>query len=574
MPPRNRELMINRLIPPAFVLISAPDRPPTRRALSQRTVVGRSPVSDLCLDHLSVSRRHAELFVDGGQWAVRDLESHNGTTVNGKPVNEQTLRHNDVIGLGAFEMRFELENASTENLELAADEAEEPLVSPLRGAAPELSAQLFAQVLAFGKDLSEIPSRADRLQRLFDLVLSPQIGGWWCHALNVEQRSGPLAVTLLCPPRASSAGEQRTPHISRSVLAKVLAANEPVITSSTGKLSHFQADVSMVDAASPVSAVVCPLGPLRESGSGTPHTDAVVGGEVESSKAIELLYVTLPPSVASVQWLALIGLAVEQFRHADSSAAVKAAAEERAIHDREMAWAREIQQHTLPRRKLTRGLSWAWRFEPCRIVGGDYVDILIRADGKTLLLIADVAGKGVQAALIASKLHTIFHTAEMHKTLPQLIDSADRYLRTTLPSGAFVTLAALLVDPVSGIGSCINCGHLPIFALSRAGTSRILDGGDNFPLAVGQADYKSTPIQLVAHEWIALYTDGLTEMRNPAGEMLGITGVREMLQKLAVSESPLPPAEDFADRLLAALETFRQSTPAADDLTFLLIRRE
>src|SRR5678816_3791197 len=110
--------------------------------------------------------------------------------------------------------------------------------------------------------------------------------------------------------------------------------------------------------------------------------------------------------------------------------------------------------------------------------------------------------------------------------------AVNEHLREFLPEASFVTAAALLLDPRTGEGQCVNCGHLPVMIVNRDGTVREVDGGENQPLGVLEDAVQSAGFHVDVGEWAVLFTDGLTEMTNPAGDMLGLKRLREQLPKL------------------------------------------
>jgi serine phosphatase RsbU (regulator of sigma subunit) len=205
-------------------------------------------------------------------------------------------------------------------------------------------------------------------------------------------------------------------------------------------------------------------------------------------------------------------------------------------------------------------------------VGGDYVDMICRADGKVLLIIADVSGKGMHAALVTAALHAVTHTsARSGCDLMETMVATNRHLNAFLPGGSFVTAVALLLDPKTGGGQCINCGHPPVFAASSVSAVREIPGGENPPLGILEDEPGCDAFQLAPGEWIVLYTDGLTEMRDPKGAMLGIQALRDQFARICKAKSA-PPAKDFADELTRFLDAYHGDAMADDDRTFLVAR--
>jgi hypothetical protein len=524
-----------------------------RRSLEGRTLIGRSPASTLPLDHASVSRQHAEITLDSrGRWMIRDLQSRNGTTVNSALITEKTLRDGDQIAIGEVSLYFSHEGAAL----TIADQEETPgfTISALdRLAIPRVSAEHVGAIVGFGRSLQDVADASERLRRLLDLAVTAELGGWWSYALNISDIETELQVRSICPPVNNPTGALQEPHVSKSVLRAVLAGHEPVVANNLSQLTRFHAELTISPESGRFSAVACPLD-RTEAGA-------------------DVLYVILPPRLGSVEWLMLFSLAVEQFRHANSIWAARADAQVRAALDREMVLARAVQARTLPRNSPGGAIDWAVRFEPCLSVAGDYVDVITRQDGKVLMLIADAAGKGMQAALIVAGLHAIFHTqGREESSLSDVSSAADCYLRTYLADFSFVTFTALLLDPLTGEGVCVNCGHPPMLAVGRGGQVRPLAGGENLPLGLCQGPVKSSAVQIEPDEWVIAYTDGLSEMQNPAGKMLGYATLAGQLGTICASTGSCDAAR-LAARIADWLDEYRGSAAPIDDRTLLVARR-
>jgi serine phosphatase RsbU (regulator of sigma subunit) len=546
-------------VPKPYLEVRQEGAPPQRRPLNASAataVIGRGAGCDVVLNHPSVSRRHAELGrLPGGAWRVRDLQSRNGTRVNDVPVSEQPLHPGDQIQIGQFTLRLVAEDqASSVGRAPATDDTPTYSITLFRHfEPPRISAAQISTLLQFGRELLTTADAGARLRRLLGLATGEELAGWWAYALRVSTDPQALDPKNLADPIVSAAGQHRDPHVSKSVLRSVLANNEAVVANNMAQLASHQADVSIAGDTAAYSAVACPL----------------ASGE----RTMDVLYVILPPRLGSVEWMALLSLAVEQYRQAEATWVARAAAEAKAVVDKEMRMAREVQARTLPRAVALAEVDWALRFEPSLSVAGDYVDVIPLENGSVLLAIADVAGKGMQAALTASSLHATFHTtARLGLPLSGMFTALSRHYLDFLPEASFVTAAAVLFDPRTGEGQCVNCGHLPVLVVSPDGHVREVDGGGNQPLGVMEGAVQSDGFHIAEGEWAVLYTDGLTEMTNRAGEMLGMRPLHEQLGRLCAGGENCT-AEELARRLTGWLDEFRGGTPPGDDRTFLIARR-
>jgi sigma-B regulation protein RsbU (phosphoserine phosphatase) len=515
--------------------------------------VGRAADCGIVLDHPSVSRKHCEFSLSPlGRWQVRDLGSRYGTTLNGSVITSAEIKDRDVVGAGDYTIRISLGKHDT-TINAAEDESADMTLSSLSSfQPPRIAAEHISSIMSFGRALQRNPDPADRLRSLLIFAVGSELQGWWAYALRVKQASEKLDIVGLCEPAASDVGKLKEPRISKSLLRAAITSGGPVVANSTTQLPKFQAEVTLTGDSQPFSAVACPL---RKHAHGT-----------------DILYVIQPPRMGSVEWLTLIALAGEQYEQAEAAWAARAAAEQRAALERELNLARKVQARTVPQRGGADPIDWAVAFQPCLSVGGDYVDMICRADGKVLLIIADVSGKGMHAALVTAALHAVTHTsARSGCDLLETMVAANRHLNAFLPGGSFVTAVAMLLDPKTRSGACINCGHPPVFAASTGAIVREIPGGENPPLGILEDAPGCDSFELSPGEWIVLYTDGLTEMRNPSGEMLGIEPLRKQVGRICAAKST-GPATEFADELTRFLDAYHGEAMADDDRTFLVAR--
>jgi hypothetical protein len=541
-----------------FLEIRRPGDPPRRVRLDGGlTTLGRAADAAVALDHPSVSRHHAELGRDAtGRWWIRDRGSRNGTTLNGARVHETGIGIGDVIGVGDYTLRLIPAPARAPVPPARPDQQDDDAaVVTLRALgdaeAPRIAAEHISGIMAFGQALQRTPDPRERLRRLLEFAVGPELQGLAASALRLTESGSALGVEHLSEPvhRASSPAPN---HISLSLLRAVVARGQPVVANNLVRLPQFQAEVSIAPGATPFSAVACPL-----------HA-----GDVR-----DVLYVVQPPQLGSVEWLMLNSLAVEEFRQADAVWAARAEAESRAAVARELDLARVVQVRTVPRRSADDRLDWALSFLPCHGVGGDYVDVIRRGDGSVLLAIADVSGKGMQAALVTAAIHAVFHTlARTDASLADVASAANRHLRTFLPEGGFATLAAVQLDPASGVGECVNCGHPPVLAAGGPASIRLISGGDHLPLGLADDSLTTEPFQLAPGECLVLHTDGLSELRDRSGDMVGLRGLREHFARICTAPGGCTAERVVAD-VSAWLRACADGGAATDDQTFLIARR-
>jgi sigma-B regulation protein RsbU (phosphoserine phosphatase) len=243
--------------------------------------------------------------------------------------------------------------------------------------------------------------------------------------------------------------------------------------------------------------------------------------------------------------------------------------ETRALED-DLTLASTIQAGLLPPPEL-RAAGWdiAFRYRPAGVVSGDHADVLAPAvAGEPIqFALGDVSGKGVSAALLMSHLHAALRAlAGMSLPLATTVERVNQVLVRGTPSNAFVTLVAGRLDR-SGAVELSNAGHCPPLVV-RDGTITSFPA-DGIPLGIlNDARYSARRFRLEPGETLVVYSDGLSETENAAGEHLGERGLIE-----AVRAANGDGAAGVVASCLDRVRSHRGSGVQRDDLTILAIRR-
>jgi sigma-B regulation protein RsbU (phosphoserine phosphatase) len=237
--------------------------------------------------------------------------------------------------------------------------------------------------------------------------------------------------------------------------------------------------------------------------------------------------------------------------------------------DRELKVVADIQRSLLPTRlPEIPTLELAAHYQTSTRAGGDYYDFFELPDGKWGILIADVSGHGTPAAVIMAVTHSIAHMLTEPPMPPStLMHFVNRHLtaRYTNGSGTFVTAFYGIYDPAKRTLSYASAGHPPARVL-RNGAITALDGKRSIPLGIDASEeYTDSHSQLRPGDTLILYTDGITEARNPQGEMFG----ENRLDQSATCKGN---ADETMAGLLAGLDDFRAGRTLADDMTLLVAR--
>jgi sigma-B regulation protein RsbU (phosphoserine phosphatase) len=206
---------------------------------------------------------------------------------------------------------------------------------------------------------------------------------------------------------------------------------------------------------------------------------------------------------------------------------------------------------------------------PTRQVGGDYYDVFPLSGGRLGVLVADVSGKGIPAALLVSTVHAAVHLQiEEAKSVGDLFSRIDRHLQRYAVTRKFLTIFFGLLEPGTGVLRYVSAGHNPGLLLGGSGEIRRLES-TGVPLGMfSSASWREETLELSRGDLLALYTDGLTEAVDEADEEFGL----ERLSALLVEGRQLP-AQALCERTFAAVADFAGRMPQYDDQTLLLVRR-
>jgi uncharacterized integral membrane protein len=233
--------------------------------------------------------------------------------------------------------------------------------------------------------------------------------------------------------------------------------------------------------------------------------------------------------------------------------------------------ARDIQQAMLPSGLYSSGgLDAFGATRAANTVGGDFYDILPRPDGRVVIALGDVAGKGSPAALLMAILLAMLRTLlDEGLDAEPLINRLNVQIVRHAPSSRFITLQFVNIDPATGEMVAVNAGHLPGLIRRRNGEfERLTEGG----IALGMFDssrYAAERARLEPGDLLVLYSDGITEAESPSGTPFDEAGLVALIR--AHGDNPSLP--EIGKAVIRAVERHAQDARFADDLTVLLARR-
>jgi phosphoserine phosphatase RsbU/P len=288
----------------------------------------------------------------------------------------------------------------------------------------------------------------------------------------------------------------------------------------------------------------------------------ILVGLVELFREVHLLFVPHPVFAAGTLWLLAGFILVNLLVFLEVA--------DRLTLKNDLEIARGIQQAMLPRGAFqTSGVEAFGMTRPANTVGGDFYDIIPLPDGRVLLALGDVAGKGSPAALLMALLLAMMRTLVdegLHGAA--LAARLNAQIVKQAPSTRFVTLFVGLLNPLTGDFEYVNAGQNPPL-LRRADGSyeRLRTGGMSLGM-FDHATYESGETRIAVGDVLVMFSDGVTEAENGAGEPFDESGLQRI-----IDGSGWASAKELAWATFVAVEEYREQRRLLDDLTILVVRR-
>ncbi len=238
--------------------------------------------------------------------------------------------------------------------------------------------------------------------------------------------------------------------------------------------------------------------------------------------------------------------------------------------EREMELASEIQKQILPKAMPDiPGYEVVGWNRPARQVGGDYFDLRELEGGRFNLVVGDVTGKGMPAALMVSTFHSALRLlSDRLEVGGQLAGRLNAHIHESSNANKFITMLLAELEPVSGVLRYANAGHNPGLLLRVGGEVEELPSG-GLPLGLmPRAEYQTSSLELGAGDLLCLYSDGITECESAAEEEYGLSRLVDLLREHSARS---------LDEIICVLDEtmldFARGRPQGDDQTVLLLRR-
>lgn len=541
------------------------------RLVKERTIIGRHPGCDIVVDSGAVSRQHAAVVYDEGQHWLEDLGSRNGTFVNGQRLAERhPLEAADEISICDQRFTFTAgETTPSEWVSLGGEtdasqevfqshDGEEALIvsqvdiprpSADEGLGQHAEAKLRA-VIGLNRALGSSLSLDDVLPRLLDglFQIFPDIERGFVLLNDVKTNRLVLRAKKL---RTEEEGGGL--RLSLSLVNKVAASRRAVLSADATSDSRFRLNESIVDCN--IRSVMCVpfigsegnvLGVLQvdsrdiRDGFSQEDLEVLAGIAGQAAKAVE-------QATAHDQ-----KIAQEQFK-------------------RDLELAHRVQQGLLPSvQPEVSGYEIFDFYEPAHQVGGDYFSYVPLANGRVAVVLADVSGKGVSAALVMAAL-----SADVRYTLaiePDVAKAVTKLNASFMRSGwddRFATFVVAVLNAETHAVSLVSAGHLPTYLRLADGTVEAVGLEETgLPLGVDPGYvYEAAEVRLPPGATLVFYTDGISEAMDHEQEPYGF----QRLEKVLAGPAETP--EAVGRRVLTDVERHAAGQVRSDDMCLVCVGR-
>jgi len=544
-------------------------------------IIGRHPDCDVHIDDGSVSRHHAQVTFESGQYYVQDLNSRNGTYLNNQQIHRASkLYDQSEIRICEVTLVFSMSGNSSNNYQsrptietdskarrklntssVLLEDFESTVPSKVMSQfdIPSHHTRTHNHVTAEDKlhtltkithALSELVVRDEILAEILDILfeLFTEADRGFVILKTDDGRLEPLGVKTRRP------GDEEMIRISRTIVNQVMTTKRPIISSDAATDDRFDMSQSIVDFR--IRSIMCaPLINSKDESIGVIQLDTLKQSIAFKEEDLETLVTVAMQASLAIQKSDLFE---------DSKRA------ENLRTDLELA--HEIQQRFLPQRApATTEFDFFSYYRPMQQVGGDYFDYVQLDDDRLGIIVADVVGHGIAAALLMAKVSAESRFAlATSKTAVEAIAKMNNSL-SGMNIDRFVTLVLGLLDLKTNRMTVVNAGHMaPIVRRSSNGEIEQLALEESgLPLGILEDyEYESVEVELFPGDIVVMYTDGINEAMDIDGNQLT---TNEMIQVIKEGQAKTP--ELVGQQLCDAVTRHAGRQPAIDDMCLVCIGR-
>ena len=502
--------------------------------------IGRAEDCDAAITDFRVSRLHARLEEANGEYFIVDAGSRHGTFVNGVRAERTRVKNNDEITLGVSGLKLiflEGTPVSSATQVLLRKISSDSVSSELEKLTLFLEA---ARTLGAGVVVNDV------LRNMLDyaLRLTKAERGF----VYLKQPNGETA--LACGLDNIGNTLDHDANVTRSVVREAMSTAAEFITGDATQQSALAARQSIVlNELRTVIAI-----PLRERR---------LAGNALAAKVDGVLYLdsrSVSRNLSGVSHDVLRALAGECTAVLESARLMEAQQAAKQYRQ-EMEIAASMQRSLISESEVDSDFARVrGRSIPCKEVGGDFFDVFVSSDAVTVIVV-DVSGKGISAALLASVIHGMFYAQiSSGARLADAVAAINRFLCSRVAGQKYATLVVAQLRN-NGALEILNCGHVPPIVVENGATTQVRDG--DLPVGLlAQAGFHAIERQLGVGSRLCVLTDGISESEDAQGEEFGLGRVEQYVH-----------APDALSEILAAVQLFCGQGEAQDDRTLVVLER-
>src|SRR5580693_8329709 len=531
---------------PALVFVQGSDQ---KSIVLNRTPfsVGRKVDKDLVIADPRVSRDHAQIVLEGEDFYLIDQGSKHGTFVNGERIQRQKLERNDRLEFGARDSAYILFNPAHNTSNTAREFLSQISGIQIKQEATDL--EKLTLFLEAARKLNTAGVLDEILMTMLDVTL--QLTRAERAYVFLKDEEGKLRLAAGRNSKKEPLLDDKT--ISHSILEESLRSNSEFLETDTSQSLDLAGRQSVV--AYDLRTVVCI--PLRKMVVQSTRDAQTPLHAATAAEAMGVLYVDsrfASRDIAGVSKDILHVIATEAASLIENARLVQAEEEARR-YQQELSIAASIQQRLMqvkipevPFAKL-RGKNLS-----CKEIGGDFFDAVNTKEGLAVVL-ADVSGKGVSAALLASTLQGMIYSQLIaHMPLTEIVAAVNRFFTHKHIGEKYATVIIARIRR-DGELEYVNCGHVPPLLVCNHEVIRPAHG--NLPVGLlAEACYESDRCQLNSGDRFILVTDGVTEAENAMGDFF-----EDFRLEAAAAKTPT------LEGIFSAVSEFCAGNPLSDDCT-------
>jgi sigma-B regulation protein RsbU (phosphoserine phosphatase) len=541
---------------------------------SDETVIGRLPECAVQINSNMVSRKHARVMARGNEYLIEDMGSGNKTFVNGKIAEVATpLKHGDRIKLGPILLRFEDLKGSEQQIapavarrpssgfdgsgatfNIEVDEDDSTMMTSRAtgfgnlGVKPEAKLKGVLEISRALAGTADIDSLLPKiLDTLFNIFPHADRG---CVLLKDE--SGKMNPRAMKHRRST---DDETVKLSRTILQTVLNEKTGILSSDAANDDRFSASESIANLT--IRSMMCvPMLSIAGEPMGVINIDTQNAFNQFREEDLDLLMAVAGQAAMCYEQAKLLVTAMEKQKQ-----------------DKEMDIAMGVQRSLLPTELPTaEGWEFFASYDTAQAVGGDYYDAFFVENGeKVCLAFGDVAGKGVPASLVMSRIATVVtNVMTFVGDVKEAVFRINNQMCTRAVEGRFVTFVLCVIELKTGEMTIAIAGHMPIMIRKTDGT--IIEFGEEaVGVPIGVVDdfpYDVMVRTVEPGETCVIYTDGVSEAMNPDNDLYGMDRLRDLMKNSTGGH-----ADALGKVILADVRKFANGRPQNDDITIMVFGR-